>query len=73
MFSSLKILSSPHAVTNGQLIWVDYLPYCTSLFVPARHAGMSQNIGINKILAIRYFSRKFNSQYYCSQASTKKW
>ncbi len=31
------------------LLWADSLPYCTGSFVPARHAEMSQNIGVAKI------------------------
>ncbi len=33
------------------LLWVDSLPYCTGSFVLARHAEMSQNIGVDKISA----------------------
>jgi hypothetical protein len=35
----------------GQLLREDSLPHSTGLFVPARHAGMSQNIGVDKISA----------------------
>jgi hypothetical protein len=31
------------------LLWADSLPYCTGSVVPARHAEMSQNIGVAKI------------------------
>jgi hypothetical protein len=33
----------------GQLLCVNSLLQFTGLFVPARHAGMSQNIGVGKI------------------------
>ena len=57
MFSFLKMLSSPYAVTKcgvaaGRLLlWADSLPHCSGSFVPARHAEMSQNIGTDKISA----------------------
>jgi hypothetical protein len=43
----------------GQLLWADFLPHCPSLFVPARHAGMSQNNGVNKMLAPSKISQFF--------------
>jgi hypothetical protein len=57
MFSSLKMLPPPHAVAKWLV--VDSLPHCTSLFVPARHAEMSQNIGANKISALAKISLIF--------------
>jgi hypothetical protein len=33
------------------LLWADSLLHCTVSIVPARHAEMSQNIGVDKILA----------------------
>jgi hypothetical protein len=48
MFSFLKMLFSPHAVTKSGVaagrpaLWADSLPHCTGSFVPACHAEMSQ-------------------------------
>ncbi len=57
VFSSLKMLPPLHLMQSpsdwmqlaGQLLREDSLPHSTGLFVPARHAGMSQNIGVDKI------------------------
>ncbi len=32
----------------SQLIWLDFLPHCPGLVVPARHAKKSHNIDFNK-------------------------
>jgi hypothetical protein len=53
MFSSLKMLCSPLAVTNvvlplaALLLWADSLPHCTGLFVLARHAENVTNTGVD--------------------------
>jgi hypothetical protein len=40
----------------GQLLYADFLPYSPSLFVTARHEGMSQKIGVNKMSALTKIS-----------------
>jgi hypothetical protein len=45
------------------LLWADSLPHCTGSFVPAHHAEMSQNIGIDKISAPAKISLIFAKQY----------
>jgi hypothetical protein len=47
----------------ASLLWADSLPYCTGSFVPARHAEMSQNIGVAKISVPTKISQIFAKLY----------
>jgi hypothetical protein len=68
MFSFLKMLSSPHAVTKcgvaaGRLLlWADSLPHCTGSFVPARHAETSQILASTKCRRPAKISLNLKSQ-----------
>jgi hypothetical protein len=46
------------------LLWADSLPHCTGSFVLARHAEMSENIGVDKISAPAKISLVFTKLFF---------